>query len=94
MEKKGFPLIFEEEKGFERYARFDTLKALGFTFEMKERIPRPNRARTGAAPTVRRRGGFIIKFMAKTGIYEKFCVWGVDGPLRRAYNFASEQLGI
>ena len=41
MGKKGFPLIFEEEKGFERYAYFDTLKALGFTLEMKERVPRP-----------------------------------------------------
>lgn len=40
MGKKGFPLIFEEEKGFERYAYFDTLKALGFTLEMKERIPK------------------------------------------------------
>ena len=40
MGKKGFPLMFEEEKGFERYAYFDTLKALGFTLEMKERVPR------------------------------------------------------
>jgi methylmalonyl-CoA/ethylmalonyl-CoA epimerase len=40
MGKKGFPLVFEEEKGFERYAYFDTLKALGFTLEMKERIPK------------------------------------------------------
>ena len=41
MNKQGFPLIFEEEKGFERYAYFDTLSKLGFTLEMKERIPKP-----------------------------------------------------
>ena len=40
MGKKGFPLVFEEEKGFERYAYFDTLKSLGFILEMKERVPR------------------------------------------------------
>lgn len=40
MGKKGYPLIFQEEKGFERYAYFDTLKALGFTLEMKERVPK------------------------------------------------------
>ncbi|MDL2205852.1 VOC family protein [Eubacteriales bacterium OttesenSCG-928-N13] len=40
MGKKGFPLIFEEEKGYERYAYFDTLKTLGFTLEMKERTPK------------------------------------------------------
>lgn len=40
MNKKGFPLLFEEEKGFERYAYFDTMSALGFTLEMKERIPK------------------------------------------------------
>ncbi len=40
MGKQGFPLIFEEEKGYERYAYFDTLKTLGFTLEMKERIPK------------------------------------------------------
>ena len=39
MGRKGFSLVFEEEKGFERYAYFDTLKALGFTLEMKERVP-------------------------------------------------------
>ena len=39
MNKAGFPLLFEEEKGFERYAYFDTMQALGFTLEMKERIP-------------------------------------------------------
>lgn len=41
MNKQGFPLIFEEEKGFERYAYFDTLSRLGFTLEMKERVPKP-----------------------------------------------------
>lgn len=40
MGKAGFPLIFEEEKGFERYAYFDTMKTLGFLLEMKERIPK------------------------------------------------------
>jgi hypothetical protein len=40
MGRRGFPLVFQEEKGFERYAYFDTLKALGFTLEMKERIPK------------------------------------------------------
>lgn len=44
MGKQGFPLIFAEEKGFERYAYFDTMKALGFTLEMKERIPKPPEA--------------------------------------------------
>lgn len=39
MNKKGYPLLFEEEKGFERYAYFDTMKDIGFTLEMKERIP-------------------------------------------------------
>lgn len=41
MNKQGFPLIFKEEKGFERYAYFDTMSTLGFTLEMKERIPKP-----------------------------------------------------
>ena len=41
MGKQGFPVIFKEEKGFERYAYFDTMQALGFTLEMKERIPKP-----------------------------------------------------
>ena len=41
MGKQGFPLIFKEEKGFERYAYFDTMSKLGFTLEMKERIPKP-----------------------------------------------------
>lgn len=40
MGKQGFPLVFEEEKGFERYAYFDTMKTLGFMLEMKERIPK------------------------------------------------------
>ena len=41
MNKHGYPLIFDEEKGFERYAYFDTMEKLGFTLEMKERIPKP-----------------------------------------------------
>jgi methylmalonyl-CoA/ethylmalonyl-CoA epimerase len=40
MNKKGYPLMFKEEKGFERYAYFDTMEKLGFTLEMKERIPK------------------------------------------------------
>jgi hypothetical protein len=40
MGKLGFPLVFEEEKGFERYAYFDTMKTLGFLLEMKERVPK------------------------------------------------------
>ncbi len=40
MGKQGFPLVFKEEKGFERYAYFDTMKTLGFMLEMKERIPK------------------------------------------------------
>lgn len=45
MNRKGLPLLFEEEKGFERYAYFDTMKALGFTLEMKERVPNPPKAK-------------------------------------------------
>ena len=37
MEKEGYPKVFEEEKGFERYAYFDTLEKLGLTIELKER---------------------------------------------------------
>ncbi len=37
MEKEGYPLLFEEEKGPERYAYFDTLEKLGVTIELKER---------------------------------------------------------
>lgn len=37
MEKNGFSLTFEEEKGHERYAYFDTLEKLGLTLELKER---------------------------------------------------------
>ncbi|HEY5465549.1 MAG TPA: VOC family protein [Clostridia bacterium] len=37
MEKGGYPLAFIEEKGFERYAYFDTQEKLGVTIEMKER---------------------------------------------------------
>ncbi len=39
MEQQGYPLIFEEEKGHERYAYFDTLEKLGITLELKERKP-------------------------------------------------------
>jgi hypothetical protein len=38
--QKGYPLTFKEEKGFERYAYFDTLDKLGIMLEIKERIPR------------------------------------------------------
>ena len=44
MGKQGFPVVFAEEKGFERYAYFDTMRALGFTLEMKERVPKPPEA--------------------------------------------------
>lgn len=37
MEQQGYAQIFEEEKGPERYAYFDTLQALGITLELKER---------------------------------------------------------
>ena len=37
MEKEGYKLNFEEEKGHERYAYFDTLEKLGLTIELKER---------------------------------------------------------
>ncbi len=36
MEQQGYKQIFEEEKGFERYAYFDTLEKLGLTIELKE----------------------------------------------------------
>lgn len=36
MGKIGYPATFVEEKGYERYAYFDTLRDLGFTLEMKE----------------------------------------------------------
>lgn len=44
MNRQGYPLLFEEEKGYERYAYFDTMKTLGFTLEMKERAPQAPRA--------------------------------------------------
>jgi len=37
MESRGYPLFFEEEKGPERYAYFETLEKLGITLELKER---------------------------------------------------------
>jgi len=37
MEGQGYPMIFEEEKGHEQYAYFDTLKKLGIMIELKER---------------------------------------------------------
>jgi hypothetical protein len=37
MEGEGYRQIFEEEKGYERYAYFDTLEKLGLTIELKER---------------------------------------------------------
>ncbi len=41
MEKGGFPMTFVEEKGFERYAYFNTQDKLGVTIELKERKPLP-----------------------------------------------------
>ena len=37
MEQQGYKLFFEEEKGHERYAYFETLEKLGITIELKER---------------------------------------------------------
>ena len=37
MNREGYPLFFEEEKGHERYAYFETLEKLGITIELKER---------------------------------------------------------
>ncbi|MDR1902598.1 MAG: VOC family protein [Treponema sp.] len=37
MDKQGYPLLFSQEKGYERYAYFDTLENLGITLEIKER---------------------------------------------------------
>lgn len=39
MKNQGYELDFFEEKGFERYGYFDTLRTLGVTIECKERIP-------------------------------------------------------
>jgi hypothetical protein len=38
MEGLGFPEIFREDKGYERYAYFDTTADLGFLVEVKERL--------------------------------------------------------
>jgi hypothetical protein len=38
MEDAGFPLIFVEDKGYERYAYFDTADTLGLLIEVKERL--------------------------------------------------------
>lgn len=38
-EKGGFPMSYVEEKGFERYAYFETQEKLGVGIELKERIP-------------------------------------------------------
>ena len=37
MGREGYAQTFEEEKGHERYAYFDTLEKLGLTIELKER---------------------------------------------------------
>lgn len=37
LDKEGYAVVFEEEKGHERYAYFDTLDKLGLTIELKER---------------------------------------------------------
>ncbi|MDR1188530.1 MAG: hypothetical protein LBK95_13930 [Bifidobacteriaceae bacterium] len=39
IESLGFPEIFREEKGHERYAYFDTVPTLGLLLEVKERLP-------------------------------------------------------
>lgn len=39
MEKGGYPLSFVEEKGFERYAYFNTQDKIGMTIELKEQKP-------------------------------------------------------
>lgn len=39
LQQQGYALDFFEEKGFERYGYFDTLRALGVTLECKERVP-------------------------------------------------------
>jgi hypothetical protein len=36
----GFSEIFREEKGYERYAYFDTTSVLGMLLEVKERLPK------------------------------------------------------
>jgi len=36
MGKEGYPVLFEEEKGYERYAYFETLEKLGIMIEFKE----------------------------------------------------------
>jgi hypothetical protein len=38
MEANGFPLIFLEDKGYERYTYFDTADTLGLLIEVKERL--------------------------------------------------------
>ena len=38
-EQGGFPMSYIEEKGFERYAYFDTQEKLGVGIELKERKP-------------------------------------------------------
>jgi hypothetical protein len=37
MAAQGYPVIFAQEKGYERYAYFDTADKLGVTLEIKER---------------------------------------------------------
>jgi hypothetical protein len=39
MEKAGYPVIFQQEKGFERYSYFDTKSVLGLCIDIKERKP-------------------------------------------------------
>jgi methylmalonyl-CoA/ethylmalonyl-CoA epimerase len=39
MEKAGYPVIFQQEKGFERYSYFDTQSVLGLCIDLKERKP-------------------------------------------------------
>ncbi len=42
MKENGAPAFFVEEKGFERYAYFETQKLLGVTLEAKERGEKPS----------------------------------------------------
>ena len=40
LEELGFPRIWVEDKGYERYAYFDTTDVLGLLVEVKERLPK------------------------------------------------------
>jgi hypothetical protein len=40
LESLGFPQVFLEDKGYERYAYFDTAAVMGLLVEVKERLPK------------------------------------------------------